>query len=120
MKKIIMAVDDDDDMLALVSIILSKSGYDVRSDTTSTIINTIPDVHPDLIILDVNLKEEDGSEICKTLKDNVFTSKIPIILFSATPDLERIALENGADDYLSKPFESEDLLHTVKRLVPAA
>ena len=120
MQKKIIVVDDEEDILNLVNTILTSSGYDVRTDTSGAIINKIGEIHPDLILLDINLKNEDGREICKKLKSQKSTSHVPVVLFSSMVELQKISQENGADDYLSKPFEIKDLLTTVERSIEAA
>ena len=74
---------------------------------------------PDIIISDVKMPEKDGLEVCNTLKNDIKTSHIPIIMLTAIADIEsKIAgLKTGADVYLSKPFEKEELLVQVQNLI---
>jgi DNA-binding response OmpR family regulator len=68
---------------------------------------------PDLILLDVLLSGKDGRDIVKYLKQHEETKRIPVIIFSAHPGAEQTALEAGADDFMAKPFEIDDLLARV-------
>jgi DNA-binding response OmpR family regulator len=72
---------------------------------------------PDLIILDVLLSGIDGRDICRELKSNPLTKKIPLIMISAHPNAEKSVREAKADDYLQKPFELEDLLIKIKKYI---
>lgn len=67
----------------------------------------------DLILLDDWLNDGLGSQLCKKLKNNAHTANVPIILISAANNLAASAKESGADDFLSKPFDIEDLLTKV-------
>jgi CheY-like chemotaxis protein len=70
---------------------------------------------PDLLLLDIWMSGIDGRDICKELKQKENTKKIPIVLISASREIERSALEAGADDFLAKPFEIDDLLEKIEK-----
>ena len=74
---------------------------------------------PDLIVLDVMLPEMDGFEICKTLRLDPATAKVPIVMVTAkAAEIDRVlGLELGADDYLTKPFSPRELLLRVKKIL---
>jgi CheY-like chemotaxis protein len=72
---------------------------------------------PDLLLLDIWMSGLDGREICKALKLQDHTKHIPIILVSANRDTEQIAHDAGADDFLNKPFDMDDLLRKVAERV---
>jgi DNA-binding response OmpR family regulator len=106
----ILVVDDDVNMLELLGPMLQKQGFEVYNlaepEDTIKIANAFK---PDLIILDVNLCDHDGRDICKELKADDATKKIKIILYSAEHDHEDNFQEYGADDFIKKPFESDYL-----------
>ena len=69
---------------------------------------------PDLLLLDIWMSGEDGRDICKKLKQSELTKNIPVIMVSASKDIKESALAAGADDFLAKPFEMNELLGKIK------
>jgi DNA-binding response OmpR family regulator len=120
MSKKIVVADDQNDILWMVKSVLSKQGYEVKTDATGSLLDEIDGVHPDLIILDINLGDRDGGEICKKLKGQEISKHIPVILISAIMDLSEISKNCGADDYLAKPFRLSDLVNKVQQNLIAA
>ncbi|HEY3276685.1 MAG TPA: response regulator transcription factor [Syntrophorhabdaceae bacterium] len=120
MNKLIAVVDDEPDIVELVSLNLGKAGFKVKSfpDAESFLRSLDPET-PDLIILDLMLPDTDGLEICKYLKAHDKYSVIPIIMLTArTEETERVlGLELGADDYVTKPFSSRELVARVKAVL---
>ena len=112
MKKILIA-DDNPAILEAVSLILEDVGYETYTVSDDKIIKQIVSIKPDLILLDIWLSGQDGREICKTLKNRNDTKNIPIIMISANKDTSIIAKEAGANDFLEKPFDMDDLLTKV-------
>lgn len=117
MNKKILVAEDNDAILDAIKIILEMNGYFVDCTTDGKTVENIKDNLPDLLLLDVWMGKHDGRKICKHLKNQAKTKDIPIIMISATRDLEKSAQESGADDFLEKPFEIEDLLAKVKRFI---
>ncbi len=78
--------------------------------------------HPDLVLLDVMMPLMDGWEVLRRLKDENSTKNIPVIMFTAKEyyNGKQIANENGANDFLSKPFNPEDLHHLIKKNIQKA
>lgn len=110
----ILVVDDDTDILSVMEILLTMKGFEV--EVTARGENTFPKVEsfmPDLIILDVLISGHDGRTICKQLKTNEATKNIPVIMFSAHPGAAATIADYGADDFISKPFDVNDLLKKV-------
>jgi DNA-binding response OmpR family regulator len=120
MAKRILIVDDEADIVQLVENRLQLSGFETLSALDGQAgLNLARKEKPDLVILDLMLPKLDGFQVCRLLKFDVATAKIPIIIFTARthPVDEKTAKESGADDYLAKPFDSERLLEKVNRLL---
>ncbi len=110
----ILVVDDDIDILSVMEILLSMKGFEV--EVTSKGENTFPKIEsfkPDLILLDVLISGHDGRAICKQLKSNKSTRHIPIIMFSAHPGAAATISDYGADDFIAKPFDVNNLMQKV-------
>lgn len=111
----ILLVDDDRDILDVVSMLLRRNEYKVMTISRGTYISSsIESFSPDLILLDVALAGEDGRDICSRLKKSDATRHIPVILFSAHYDLVDNISECHADGLVTKPFEVPFLLNTIK------
>jgi two-component system phosphate regulon response regulator PhoB/two-component system alkaline phosphatase synthesis response regulator PhoP len=113
----IAVVDDEPDILELVSIHLKKNNYDVVTfENANDFLNFINSNNIDLVILDLMLPDLDGFEVCKHLKSSEKHSSIPVIMLTARSDeMEKVlGLELGADDYVTKPFSSRELIARVK------
>lgn len=114
----ILIVDDDKDIVELLSIYVKNEGYDVEKAYNGkeaiTKINTNPDI--DLMILDVMLPQLDGMAVVRAVRKD---SQIPILMLSAkTDDLDKIqGLVQGADDYVTKPFNPLEVMARVKSLL---
>lgn len=116
MKKKILVAEDDTAILEVIKIILEGEGYEIIStDEKDTIFKLISSHNPGLILLDIWLSGHDGGKIAKYLKSNTDTKHIPVIMISANNDTEKISIESGADGFLLKPFDIDDLLKIVKK-----
>jgi len=116
-KPIILAVDDTSESLALLTSILTPAGYQVRpADSGELALAAVAVKHPDLILLDLRMKGIGGLEACRRIKARKETRHIPIILMSAFAEVKEWVegLELGAVDYITKPFQSEELLARVR------
>ena len=113
----ILIVDDCLDNLELLATILVNSGYWVlASDRGDLAIEQAKNNIPDLILLDVCMPELNGLEVCQILRENYYTKNIPIIFLSALHEMETKidAFSFGGDDYVTKPFEVEEILVRVE------
>ncbi len=112
----ILIVDDKVENLRLLSRMLSQQGYDVRSAINGPVaLRAIEALKPDLILLDINMPYMSGHEVCRQLKTNEDTCAIPIIFLSAFTDITNKvkAFETGGVDYITKPFQIEEVLARV-------
>ena len=113
----ILIVDDTLENLRLLSTMLIKQGYNVRKAINGKMaLTAVQTVVPDLILLDIMMPEMDGYEVCQRLKANQQTAKIPVIFLSALNEVfDKVkAFEVGAVDYISKPFQFEEVLVRVQ------
>jgi two-component system phosphate regulon response regulator PhoB len=116
----ILVVDDEEDILELVSYNLQKEGYELhRATSGETGIKMARTLLPDLILLDLMLPGMDGLECCRLLKSEPRTSSIPVVMLTAKgEDSDIVAgLELGADDYITKPFSPRVLLARVRAVL---
>ncbi len=120
MKPKILVVDDEPEAVELLEFNLKQAGYVVTTaGDGAEALKRARSQTPDLIVLDVMLPEMDGFEICKSLRLDPATSKVPIIMLTAkAAEIDRVlGLELGADDYLTKPFSPRELLLRIKKIL---
>lgn len=120
MKPTILVVDDEHDLVNLLRYNLQKEGYEVLCcyDGTSAV-EMIWKHRPDLIILDLMLPDRSGFDICRQMKSEEQTRKIPIIMLTArSSEQDRVSgFEVGAEDYVVKPFSPKELVLRVKAML---
>src|ERR1019366_2683044 len=116
-KKKILIADDNPAILDALKIMLEEEGYDVETTVDGATARDMREHLPDLLLLDIWMSGIDGRDICKHLKSAAATRHIPVIMISATKDIEQIAKDSGADDFISKPFQMEHLLAMVAKHV---
>lgn len=113
-KKILIA-DDDPAILDVLSLFLKDMGYQVETTLDGETLRTLENGLPDLVVLDIWLSGWHGRDICRFLKSQEQTRKLPVLLVSANRETKSIAREAGADDFLAKPFDLEELLEKIER-----
>ncbi len=119
-KKRILVVDDEEDVLKTVSFRLESFGYEVITAKDGMEgLEKARNGSPDLIVLDLMLPKIDGYKVCVLLKNDKRYSRIPIVMFTAKAgDADKkMGLDLGADAYIMKPFEPEELLKTIDVLL---
>ncbi len=120
MKTRILVVDDEPDALELVEFNLRQAGYEVAAaEDGAEAVEKARATLPHLIVLDVMLPEMNGLEVCKILRRDPATARIPIIMLTAKAgEIDRVlGLELGADDYVTKPFSPRELVLRVKNVL---
>jgi two-component system, OmpR family, phosphate regulon response regulator PhoB len=116
----VLIVDDDPDILRLVSYNLTHAGYEVQTASTGRkALELVQKQPPDLIVLDLMLPELDGTEVCRTLRQQIPSRRIPILMLTAkAEEIDRVVgFELGADDYVSKPFSPRELVLRIKSIL---
>ena len=118
-KKLILAIDDEKDILKLIQYNLEREGYQVLTAKNGEEgLETARAKKPDLVVLDLMMPGIDGLEVCKILRSNKDTRAIPIIMLTAkSSEIDQIVgLELGASDYITKPFSVKVLSARVKNV----
>jgi two-component system alkaline phosphatase synthesis response regulator PhoP len=116
----IMIVEDEEDIQELIRYNLAKNGYNsIIHSSGEDALKYIADTIPDLVLLDLMLPGIDGLEVCKRLKQDEETYKLPIIMITARGEEEDIirGFEQGADDYVTKPFSPKILISRIKAVL---
>ena len=119
----IFVVDDEQDLTDLLHYQLGKEGFMVKfSNDPYKALGNARDFSPDLIILDVMMPDLDGFQLLRMIRADNLLQKTPVIMLTAKTDLEhRIkGLEQGADDYLGKPFDSQELILRIRSILKRA
>lgn len=107
-------LEDDQEIRNVIEILLQEEGFELQlSSSFSDLKKNIKNAMPDLFLLDVMLPDGNGAEICKDLKTDIFTKHIPIIVMSAQSNSEQKAIDAFADDFVSKPFDIDDILERI-------
>ncbi len=121
MKKKILIADDDDGIRDIFSIIFRNAGYTVELKANGEDLLQGKFSIPDIFLIDKQLSGLDGLDVCRHLKSIAETKHIPVIMVSASPDIASLSRKAGADDYVEKPFNINQLLKKVEHhLVPAS
>ncbi len=118
MKKRIHILEDDKDIGYIIEFLLKDEGYELQlSSTFKEMKEKLTDSIPDLFILDVMLPDGNGIEICHDLKNDMFTKHIPVIVMSANFKNKKNSEMAAPDDFISKPFDLDDIETRIKNLL---
>ncbi|MBQ3773525.1 MAG: response regulator transcription factor [Pseudobutyrivibrio sp.] len=117
---LIYLIEDDASIREIEEYALKNAGYEVATfEKAGSFFNALEDIMPDLIVLDVMLPDENGLDIVKQLRGSSITKALPVIMVTAkTSELDLVkGLENGADDYIKKPFSVLEFISRVKAML---
>ncbi len=109
----ILVCEDDESILDVLQLILEEKGYRVTAWTFCNDIEDVRAIEPDLLLIDLWFPELGGVEICRLMKADKEMHDIPVILVSATNELEKTAKQLKADDFIKKPFNVKDVVEKV-------
>ncbi|MCG8571832.1 MAG: response regulator [Spirochaetes bacterium] len=116
-KRRVLVVDDNFENLQMIGRILSENNYEVAvAKNGRQALDNVEKKEPDLVLLDVTMPDMDGFEVCRRIKDDIATRHIPIIFITSRNETEDIVkgFEAGAIDYVTKPFNTVELLVRIK------
>ena len=114
----ILVVDDDPDILDALKVMLEDEGYTVETANNGHILQLLEGTNlPSLIILDVLLSGMDGRDLAEQLRKKPDTKDIPIVMISANPGAAHDCVQRGANAFLAKPFEINDLLKMIDKYI---
>jgi DNA-binding response OmpR family regulator len=112
----ILIVDDDPEIVEMTAMLLAGAGYEIRrASGGDAALDEVRQGRPDLVLLDINMPGMNGWEVLRLLKEDEDTRDVPVIMFSVNYEIrEKLhALQQGAVDYITKPFDTEGLLRRV-------
>lgn len=117
-KNIVLIVDDDKNILESLKMLLIHSGFHVETAANGEIaFLLLNNINPDIILLDITMPQMDGFEFCKILKENSETKDIPVIFLTGVGSEIGTRLQSlmvGAIDYITKPYESDELIQKIQ------
>ena len=114
----IIILDDDEDIGNVLKMMLEYKGYHVTLfDRIDKVSNAVSRNQFQLLILDMLIAGENGCDLCRELKSNSELASLPVLMFSALPEGKKLAKEAGADDFIFKPFQMNDMLEKVNEMI---
>jgi DNA-binding NtrC family response regulator len=114
MEKKILIFDDDTDILELCKYVLNKKGFEVHTrERCDDIIQTLEEVKPDLVLMDNWIPEVGGVEATQAIKNHPGFKEMPVIYFSANSEVQKLAKQAGADEFIAKPFDLTHFENTI-------
>ena len=117
-KQKILVIDDDPDIGVMLKMMLEFKGYKaVVTERADEAMEAIGANHIDLVIMDMLLSGVNGVDICAELKKDPKTKDMPIVMISAHPSAKDMCLQAGADDFIAKPFDMQEMLSRIGHLI---
>jgi DNA-binding response OmpR family regulator len=114
----VLVVDDDEDLLEMVSMILRSDNLEVKSlSEGSLFFNTLTTEKPSMIVMDIFLGAIDGRQLCREMKSDPNYASIPVLLYSAGNITESSIFQSGADDFIHKPFDMASFIRRVRLML---
>jgi len=118
-KKIII-FDDDEDILSVCTYVLEEQGWEVHVFTDcNQIVDKVGNLMPDVILMDNWIPDTGGIVATQALKSNDELKNIPVVYFSANSDIQLLAKQAGAEAYIAKPFDLEDMERIIEGVITA-
>jgi two-component system phosphate regulon response regulator PhoB len=118
MGKVIQIVEDDQDIRFILEYILAESGFVLETfDTIKAFSNRGRKDDIDLILLDVQLPDGNGIDLCKYLKTSELTKHIPIVIMSANASSSQALTDGKADDFIAKPFDLDEFVARIHAIL---
>lgn len=115
MKKKVVLIQDNEDILEIMDQVLEDEGFDVTSSLTTEPIEKIDEIEPDVVIVDDHIRgTKKGAKVIEELKSDPETEDISAVLTSTSNDLPQKAKECKADDYIEKPFDIDHMIDVVR------
>jgi DNA-binding response OmpR family regulator len=121
MARSVLVVDDEPNIVLSLEFLMRQAGYDVRvARDGEAALKAVEDNPPELILLDVMMPKRDGFDVCQTVRANPAWKSVRIVLLTAKGrDIEREkGMALGADDYITKPFSTREVVRRIKQLLP--
>lgn len=111
----ILVFDDDPDISLMLKMMLEYKGYSVTTTERAAEVHALLENNPyDLVIMDMLLSGTNGTDVCAAIKQK---SSIPIMMISAHPNAREICLQAGADEFISKPFDMQEILGKISKII---
>ncbi|WP_374950007.1 response regulator transcription factor [Mucilaginibacter sp.] len=115
MAKKILIIEDDPDILDMMTYIVQGEGFHVITSMGTVSVAYVQEINPALILLDIRLADGFGRDLCLKLKNDPATRHFPVVLVSAVNQLAQVAEDSNADAYLNKPFDVDELVLLVRK-----
>lgn len=117
MRKRVLVIENDQDIRHIVEFVLQENGFETLSIPEPEDLSKLVSFQADLILLDEFINSRPGHRLCRKIKNIPVLASIPVIILSTANDIELIAAECEANDHISKPFDINDMIDKVVRMV---